>query len=595
MTYRRTAIALALVAVAVAVPSVAWLFAGYQQLDHALALREKSARIKAQKKGVVLAERLATRFELLREGESRRPFYHYQNLIHDPEAATQGDLILSSPLARGPADPLIAAHFQVDADGVLTLPTINDDFPELSLQSADGAHCDILEELKGIAFFCQEEETDFETADLFNPLPRSEDSSGEGSAGFRVRRITLPFHAWRQHLEANSFYAEIKRAEKEHRRPSPGKVTHEDDTLVQITVWPFTWHTLPVGGKPGLVALRKVETPAGTWTQGFVISTEAVVRQHLTHADYPALFAPSNQLGFDRDGERSDERVVSRISGTPWSVALDVSQALGEADAEMTTERGRFVRLFLLGALGAALAGLLVVAMVYQSERLALQRAQFAASAAHELRTPLAGLRLYGEMLAEGLGNPERAREYARRMASEAERLGRVVTNVLSFTRLERESLSVHPTSGDLAEAVTTAVDRQRCAIEEAGARLDVEIPPELPPASFDRDAVSHIVQNLLENAEKYTRGVADREIHLRLAPTDGAVELQVSDNGAGVPAKVRRRLFRPFSRGQSTNGAEGLGLGLVLVRALAKAQGAEVRYRDRPSGGAEFTVTFQR
>lgn len=592
MTYRRTAIALALVAIAVAVPSAAWLFAGYQQLDHALALREKSARIKAQKKGVVLAERLATRFELLREGESRRPFYHYQNLFHDPEAATQGDLVLVSPLARGPADPLIAAHFQVDADGVLTLPTINDEFPELSLQSADGAHCDILEELKGIAFFCQEEETDFEAADLFNPLPRSEDSSGEGSAGFRVRRVTLPFHAWRQHLEANSFYAELKRAERGHRRA--GTPRHEEDTLVQVMVWPFTWHTLPVGGGPALVALRKVETPAGTWTQGFVMSTEAIIREHLAHADYPAIFAPSNQLGFDPAGERSDDRVVSRISGTPWSIALDVSQVLGEAAAEMTKERGRFVRLFLLGAVGAALAGLLVVAMVYQSERLALQRAQFAASAAHELRTPLAGLRLYGEMLAEGLGNPERAREYAQRMASEAERLGRVVTNVLSFTRLERESLSVHPTSGDLAEAVTTAVDRQRCAIEEAGARFDVEIPADLPSASFDRDAVSHIVQNLLENAEKYTRGVPDREIHLSLTPVNGTVELQVSDNGAGVPAKVRRRLFRPFSRGQDTNGAEGLGLGLVLVRALARAQGADIRYRDRPSGGAEFTVTFQ-
>ncbi len=591
MTYRRTAIALTLVAVAVAVPSAAWLVAGHQQLDHALALREKSARIKAQKKGVVLAERLATRFELLRENESRRPFYHYQNLFHDPEAATQGDLVLVSPLARGPTDPLVAAHFQVDADGVLTLPTLNDEFPELGLQSSDGAHCDILDELQGIAFFCLEE-TVFGTADLYNPLPRSEDSSGEGTAGSRVRHKSLPFHAWRQHLEANAFYADLTHARS--RRGRTLSAARQDERKVQVAVWPFTWHTLPVGGEPGLVALRKVETPVGTWTQGFVIATEAVVRQHLAQADYPALFAPLSELGFYRDGDRSGERVLSRISGTPWGVALDVSQALGEAAVEMAAERGRFVRLFLLGAVAAALAGLLVVAMVYQSERLALQRTQFAASAAHELRTPLAGLRLYGEMLAEGLGNPERAREYARRMASEAERLGRVVTNVLSFTRLERESLSVHPTSGDLAEAVTAAIERQRPAIEEAGARLTVELPEDLPPVTFDRDAVSHIVQNLLENAEKYTRSITDREIQLRLLPADDAVELQVADNGEGVPPKLRRRLFRPFSRGHGTHTAEGLGLGLVLVKALAKAQGGDVRYRDRPAGGAEFTVTFE-
>jgi signal transduction histidine kinase len=584
VTYRRTVVALGLVSVAVAVPSAAWLFAGERQLDDALVLREKSVRIKAQKKGVVLAERLATRFELLREDESRRPFYHYQNLFHDPEAATQGDLVLPSPLALGPADPLIAAHFQVDADGVLTLPTINDEFPELGVQSSDGAHCDILAELAGIAFFCLEE-TVFGSSDLYNPLSRSED---EDPAGAQVRTLSLPFHAWRQHLEANTFYAELTEARSGRPHPS----ARHDERRVRIAVWPFTWHTLPVGGEPGLVALRKVETPAGTWTQGFVISTEAVARQHLVQTDYPVLFAPWNELGFDRDGEPSN-RVLSRVSGTPWGVALDVSEALGEATVEMTSERGRFERLFLLGAAAAALAGLLVVAMVYQSERLALQRAQFAAAAAHELRTPLAGLRLYGEMLAEGLGNPERAREYARRMASEAERLGRVVTNVLSFTRLERESLSVHPTSGDLAEAVGAAVDRQRGAIEGTGARLDVEIPDELPPVTFDRDAVSHIVQNLLENAEKYTRGVADREIRLRLVPSADAVALQVADNGDGVPAGLRRRLFRPFSRGHGQNGAEGLGLGLVLVKALADAQGGDVRYQDRPAGGAEFIVTF--
>jgi signal transduction histidine kinase len=594
VTYRRTLVALALVVVAVAVPSAAWFLAGQRQLANELQLREKSARIKTQKMGVVLAERLATRFELLRENESRRPFYHYQNLFHDPEAAAQGVSVSPSPLARGPADPLIAAHFQVDGDGVLSLPTINDELPELGSQSTDGAHCDILEALEGIAFFCLEE-TVFGNSDLYDPRSRSESFPNldvSKSTAPHVEQISLPLHAWRQHLEANALYADLKYAQGTQHK-THALATADAGQQVQVAVWPFSWRTLPVSGEPGLVALRKIETPVGVWIQGFVIDHQTVLRQHLTQTDYAATLAPLSEIGRNQISHQKDpDQVVSRISGTPWGIALDASEVLGKAAAEVTSERGRFVSLFLLGAMAAGIAGLLVVTMVYQSERLALQRAQFAASAAHELRTPLAGLRLYGEMLAEGLGNPARTQEYARRMASEAERLGRVVTNVLSFTHLERESLSVHPQSGDLSEAVETAYERQRPALEASGARLEVDFPEGLPPVTFDRDAVAHIVQNLLENAEKYTREIVDREICLSLSQGQAGVVLTVADNGEGIAQKVQRRLFRPFSRGRHSD-AEGLGLGLVLVKALAKAQGGDVRYRDRSTGGAEFTVTF--
>ena len=228
---------------------------------------------------------------------------------------------------------------------------------------------------------------------------------------------------------------------------------------------------------------------------------------------------------------------------------------------------------------------------MYQSEKLARERAQFAAAAAHELRTPLAGLQLYGEMLAEGMGDPQSSRRYARRLAGEAERLGRVVTNVLSFTRLERDSLGVKPQPDDLCSAVRDACERQRTTLEENGATLVLDLPEGLPPTLFDRDAIAHVVQNLLDNAEKYTRDAEDRSIRVRVAQTEGHVTLTVSDNGSGIPESLERRLFRPFSRGQHPDATEGLGLGLVLVRALVEAQGGRVRYRPARSGGAAFVV----
>ncbi len=588
---RRTATALLLTVVAVAVPCGAWFFAGSRGVERRARLEEKAVTTKAYKRGVTQAERLATRLEVLREAESLRPFYHYQNLYHDPQAAAEGASVSISPLAQGPADALIEAHFQVDEAGVLTLPTLNDEFPDLGLHSSQGEQCDLFGQLKDITFFCTLESA----AATLNYRPRDAVAGyggGEVSpAGSPALVEVLEAEAWRQHLRANALYADIKYGRKSASGSQDGA---RDEGRVEVEVGPLAWYTLPVGGQPGLVALRGLETPAGVWTQGFVIS-QTTVAQYLESSSGPAVFRPASRVRGAAPGE-----VRFEVAGTPWEVALDVAQSLRETSSRAAADRDRFLRLFLLGTGAAALAGLMVVVMVYQSERLAQQRARFAASAAHELRTPLAGLRLYGEMLAEGLGDRSRVREYARRMAGEAERLGRVVTNVLSFTRLERDSFSVDPQPGDLAEAVAGVVERIRPALEAGGVSVELELAPGLPAVSFDRDALTHILQNLLDNAEKYTRDAEDRKIHVALDRDAAAPEarheyvaLAVADNGKGVPRELRNRLFRPFARGHHPDAPEGLGLGLALVRELAEAQGGAVRYHDAPGGGAVFTVTL--
>ncbi len=530
-------------------------------------------------------QQLATRIEVLREFLSLRPFYHYQNLYHDPRAAAEGASVSISPFAQGPADALIEAHFQVDEAGALTLPTLNDDFPDLGLHSSQGQQCELFGQLEGITFFCTLESA----AATLTYRPRDEVAGyggGEVSANGRPDFVeVLEAVAWRQHLQANALYADLKYGRK---RAGDGLGNGARDAgRVEVKVAPLVWYTLPVGGEPGLVALRGLETPAGVWTQGFVISQDTVAH-YLESSSVPAAFRPEARSPLAVAGE-----VRFGVSGTPWEVVLDISQSLEETSGRAAADRGRFLRLFLLGTAAAALAGLMVVTMLYQSERLAQQRARFAASAAHELRTPLAGLRLYGEMLAEGLGDTSKVRDYARRIADEAERLGRVVTNVLSFTRLERDSFSVSPQPGDVASATAAIVERLRPGLEAAGVEVELAPAPELPAASFDRDALGHILQNLLDNAEKYTRDVRGRKIRVALGLGDDGVTLAVADNGGGIPEELRRRLFRPFVRGHHPDAQEGLGLGLALVRELARAQGGGVRYDDAPAGGAVFTVTL--
>ena len=581
MKIDRTLVAGLLTAVAVAVPSGAWLIAGGRQLDRESVLEEQHVYEAGHRKAVVLAERLATRLEVLRKNESDRPFYHYQNLYHDPRGAAEGAAISVSPLAEGPVNALIQTHFQVDEDGELTLPTLNDELPEL--QTTDSRYCSLFQSLEEVAAFSLQS-----LLDTASGRPRG---GLQPEPPIRQARVeTLGEGAWQQHLQANALYADLKYRRSPEAEEGEGCriPSHRGGSEVAIMVDDFEWHTLPVAGKPSLVALRTVDTPQGLWTQGFVIS-DAAVTEILSDAEFPVAFEPTPPEA------AAASLVRVPVDGTPWAMTLNVASGLARAVTTIGQERGRFYRTVFLCALAAAFAGLLVVTMVRQSERLAAQQARFAAHAAHELRTPLAGMRLYSEMLAEGLGNPARTRDYARRLAGEAERLGRVVTNVLSFTRLERKNLSLRPELGDLRSAVLEAYNRQQPLLEEAGAQVELDLPADLPDVHYDRDAVTHIVQNLLDNAEKYTRDIEGRRIRVSLRSTARAVVLSVMDNGRGISRRLRRKIFRPFVRGRDGDGPEGVGLGLVLVRSLAAAQGGEVAYRDAPAGGAVFEVSFPR
>jgi len=279
------------------------------------------------------------------------------------------------------------------------------------------------------------------------------------------------------------------------------------------------------------------------------------------------------------------------IGNTGWSISIDDKAAVAQAVLRAGEIRRTFRRTFYAGLGAAGLAILAVAALVWRTERLARERAQFAAAAAHELRTPLAGLRLYGDMLAHQLGDPDRSRLYASQVSQEADRLGRVVANMLEFTRLERGALSVRPETGDLGGAVRECVEQLRPALEIAGCSVTLSIADDLPLVSFDRDAVHHIVQNLVDNAEKYSRPSTVHAIDVEVTRRNGGAEVIVSDRGVGIDARAARHLFLPFERGAGGDAPAGLGLGLVLVKALARAHGGDVSWAARSGGGTTFRV----
>jgi signal transduction histidine kinase len=197
-------------------------------------------------------------------------------------------------------------------------------------------------------------------------------------------------------------------------------------------------------------------------------------------------------------------------------------------------------------------------------------------------------------MIADGLGDPQKTRDYAKRMSEEASRLGRVVSNVLGFSQLERGNLSVDPSVGSLDVELRALAERAEPALDRAGAALALDVAPELT-AKFDRDALARIVGNLLDNAEKYGRDAEDRTIELAARPAGDAVEVVISDHGPGVTEKTRTKLFTPFARGVNADGPAGLGLGLALSQSLARAMGGDLDYRPGAAGGAAFVLRLPR
>jgi signal transduction histidine kinase len=412
--------------------------------------------------------------------------------------------------------------------------------------------------------------------------------------GDSVRVQQLSNDSWQQNRGANAIWNALKGQPADPAAPSPPPTRPMPPPgpapapgQVEIRSGPFEWQVMEIAGLgPSLVALRWVAWPDGRATQGLLIDRRRI------DALCAAATLPARVVAQPPEGtESAPIAPLARAAGGAWVVAVDTAAAVAAADREADRVLGTFHRTFALGLSAALLAGLSVVALVWRTERLATERAQFAAAAAHELRTPLAGLRMYGEMLAEGLGDPQRRDQYARRVADEAERLGRVVANVLEFTRLERGTLRVQVAPHDLSQVVAVAVAKQQPALVAAGCAVETDLPAAPVVAACDPDAVTQIVQNLVDNAEKYSRGTPERRVRVAVVARDGRALVTVADNGPGVSARLQGRLFRAFVRGDDPDAPAGLGLGLALTRALARAQAGDVTHASAPGGGAAFTL----
>jgi signal transduction histidine kinase len=560
---RRTTLAAVLIGIAVLLPTAAWYVTGSREASRqAEALRAEGER-RRHDEVAREATRLGARLESLRVQEAERPFFHYQTLYRDPRGAAEGLAVTPSPLTSGRTDPLVLAHFQIDESGLVTVPAVSERFPELSNPADFDAFCTLLEELQ--------------SAVVMDEI----DSSEAGADAERV--LTMTHVEWEQIALAETVYASITGRQSEDEGPV---LNLQDIGRVAIRVRPLRWRTMVLGSGPALAAVRDVHTPSGVLLQGFMIAPLAV-EQWLRAGTVPLKFVPGPAPFGDS--------VTSPVGGTGWFLDLEAGDEEGPEVAEAREVVARFRHAFALTAGAVMLSASAVILILFQTDRLARQRARFAAAAAHELKTPLASLLLHAEMLAENLGDTEHRSQYAATVGAEADRLGRVVSNMLDLARLERSVPFAVPRAGNLGRAISERVERHRARLEEAGLNVMLEIEPELPDALFDPDALDQILDNLLDNAEKHTRATENRQLSITVRRDDHCLRIEVADNGPGIPRSQRRAMFRPFDRAADAVGRPGLGLGLAVARSLARAQGGELELASNDRPGAIFVLTLPR
>jgi signal transduction histidine kinase len=255
--------------------------------------------------------------------------------------------------------------------------------------------------------------------------------------------------------------------------------------------------------------------------------------------------------------------------------------------------------LYALVGLAIALATVGVLAlyrMVSVVVAFAERRNNFVAAVTHELKTPLTSIRMYAEMLRDGLvpGDAKRA-EYYRTITDESERLSRLIDNVLEFARLERgrRELTLH--AGPVAPVLEEAAARLRTHAEREGFALELAVEPGLPAVRFDRDALLQVLFNLVDNAMKYARGTGVRRVVLEARRAGDAVEVAVRDFGPGVAARHLSKIFEPFYRGEDelVRTTQGTGIGLALVRELSTRMGAAVSGANAADGGFRVSLAF--
>jgi signal transduction histidine kinase len=225
-------------------------------------------------------------------------------------------------------------------------------------------------------------------------------------------------------------------------------------------------------------------------------------------------------------------------------------------------------------------------------------RSNFIATISHELRTPLTVLRGNTDLLLRGLVGPleDDQRMLIDSMRQHTTNMSALINNVIVLANLDSGQLQTNLEPLELTQVVEEAVWPLRSAIKAKDLELEIDIPDELPPVLGDMDQLRTVVQQLVDNAQRYTDSGS---IHLGATREGQFVRVDIRDTGRGIAPHMHEQIFQRFIRGDGTNeginsAQRGIGLGLAIVKQLVERHGGRVWVNSTPGQGSTFSFTLR-
>lgn len=553
-----------------------------------------------------------------------------------------------SPLSRPPREKYIVGYLQNNPDGSFQTPLVAD------LGRVPTAHQAVVEQLKSInTIFNRKKfvlakkhtapaevadieiknearkENDRDFADRYLSRPQQKVSTGYlGKKSRRTEEITVgqalnlsreDESLWRSgQPKAKSASSELS-ALSETERYSPPAAAVPDQAMdalpgvmkgdhspganrFQVEVAPLQSVLID---EARIFIFRRIAINNQIYRQGFVVRARPFL-QHLADTYFASQpMAQFSRLSLQIATNGGHNEIAFAGASLPV-VAFDVQRtfpapfdfcraavqtdAIPDSPARQTLNMALAVLGFfmLLGLLAIYHSVRTIVAV---SER----RSQFVSSVTHELKTPLTNIRMYIEMLAQGMApNPEREQDYFSILGSESARLSRLINNVLELAKLEKKQRHLNMQAGNLAEVLDEVERVMAPKLVQEGFTLTVDH-HDGPVFSYDSEVMIQILINLIENCVKFGRKSSVREITIRVTSHDGRARIAVSDAGPGIPRKALKKVFSDFYRVDNdlTRTTGGTGIGLALVKKFIDAMGGSVQAINNDGPGCTIVMSL--
>lgn len=346
---------------------------------------------------------------------------------------------------------------------------------------------------------------------------------------------------------------------------------------------------------------------------GWWVDPARFLREHTVHVVQERLPSNPNMYGGLEQTRRLSVQIlnpggteIARVR-TPYTHRTEATESMSgpfdmfkvrvsptENSPVVWTQRLVFfeITFIVLMALAIVVASSLVLRYTIRQLELAQLKSGFVSNVSHELKTPIALIRLAVETLEMGRVTNDADREkFIATIGRETLRLQRLVDNILDFARIEAGQKVLRLENVDVVALVKETLESFRLRLEDQGFAVSTDLPESLPLAQADPTALSHCLLNLLDNAIKYSR--ERREVRVSVGLRDEFVTVAVADRGIGISSADQKRVFEKFVRVETglVHNVKGAGLGLSLVDQLMRAHGGRVEVSSVPAEGSTFTL----